>query len=146
MARLIVSVLFMALAGFAPARAAQSDLVIVEAGDVTLEQFVWTARPLVLFADSPNDPRLAEQLRLLGQWPADLLARDVVVITDTDPAAQSAIRRTLRPRGFQLVLIDKDGAVKLRKPAPWSSREIARAIDKMPTRIQEIRDGKARLQ
>jgi len=62
------------------------------------------------------------------------------VLTDTDPAAKSALRTALRPRGFGLVLIDKDGEVKLRKPAPWSTREISRSIDKWPTRQQEIRE------
>jgi hypothetical protein len=66
--------------------------------------------------------------------------RDVVIITDTDPAARSAVRTQLRPRGFMLAVIDKDGQVKQRKPLPWSVREISRAIDKMPTRQQEIQD------
>lgn len=39
-----------------------------------------------------------------------------------------------------LAIIDKDGGVKQRKPLPWSVREISRAIDKMPTRQQEIQD------
>ncbi|NCX58295.1 MAG: DUF4174 domain-containing protein, partial [Rhodobacteraceae bacterium] len=40
--------------------------------------------------------------------------------------------------GFAFVLIGKDGQVKLRKPSPWNIREIARVIDKMPIRQQEI--------
>ena len=36
------------------------------------------------------------------------------------------------------ILIGKDGQVKLRKPSPWNIREIARVIDKMPIRQQEI--------
>ena len=39
--------------------------------------------------------------------PEGLIDRDVVVIADTDPAARSAIRTKLRPRGFMLVLIAK---------------------------------------
>jgi len=38
------------------------------------------------------------------------------------------------------VLIGKDGGVKLRKPFPWSVRELSRSIDKMPMRQQELRD------
>ena len=37
-------------------------------------------------------------------------------------------------------MIDKDGVVKLRKPSPWSTREIARTIDKTPLRRDEVRD------
>ena len=68
------------------------------------------------------------------------MERDVVVITDTDPEGRSALRKKLRPRGFMLTLIGKDGGVKLRKPFPWDVRELTRQIDKMPIRRQEIRD------
>ena len=54
------------------------------------------------------------------------------------PAASSPWRRQLNPRGFSLVMLDKDGQVKQRKPSPWSVREITRAIDKFPLRLQEI--------
>ena len=70
----------------------------------------------------------------------EMVERDVVLITDTDPAAKSAIRLKLRPRGFMLALVGKDGRVNLRKPRPWDVRELSRSIDKMPLRRQEIRD------
>ena len=95
----------------------------------TLDGFLWTARPVVVFADTPNDPRFIEQISLLEAGKSALLDRDVVVIVDTDPDARTAIRQKLRPRGFQLTLIGKDGEVKLRKPTPWSVREITRSID-----------------
>lgn len=118
-------------------------LQIFEAADADLEEFKWTHRPVVVFADSPADPRFTEQIEMLTERPAELIERDVVVITDTDPDAESAVRRKLRPRGFQLTLIGKDGQVKLRKPSPWSAREISRSIDKMPLRQREIREQKA---
>ena len=66
----------------------------------SLDPFKWIARPVIVFADSPNDPRFIEQINLLQQRPEALLERDVVVIADTDPANPSEIRRQLRPRGF----------------------------------------------
>ncbi len=107
----------------------------------SLDPFLWVARPVVVFADSPNDPRFVEQIALLEARKQALFDRDVVVIADTDPGEPSDIRRRLRPRGFMLALIGKDGQIELRKPAPWSVREITRAIDKMPLRQQEIRDA-----
>ncbi len=115
------------------------ELPLVAADVADLKQFLWTKRPIVVFADSAADPRFIEQMTFLEADAAALVARDVVVIADTDPAAKSGLRAELRPRGFGLVLIDKDGEVKLRKPAPWSVREITRSIDKWPTRQQEIR-------
>ncbi|MDM7459223.1 MAG: DUF4174 domain-containing protein [Paracoccus sp. (in: a-proteobacteria)] len=113
-------------------------LEIVDAASVDPAQFLWTARPIVVFADTPGDPALTEQLRLLNDGAAMLVQRDVVVITDTDPAANGVWRRQLRPSGFSLVIMDKDGQVKQRKPFPWSVREIARAIDRFPLRRQEL--------
>lgn len=114
-------------------------LTIIEDPEVTLDQFAWTARPIVVFADAKADPRFDEQIRFLQADVEELLERDVVVIVDTTLKPRSALRDALRPRGFMLVLIDKDGDVKLRKPAPWTVREITRSIDKWPSRQQEIR-------
>jgi len=81
-------------------------------------------------------------MELLAERPEELIERDVVVITDTDPDANSPIRQELRPRGFALVLIGKDGFKYLRKPRPWDVREISRSIDKMPLRQDEMRSGR----
>jgi hypothetical protein len=121
---------------------AAPDLVITEAGERELDEFLWSSRPLVVFADSPNDLRYRQQMELLAERPEELIERDVVVITDTDPAANSPIRQELRPRGFALVLIGKDGFKYLRKPLPWDVREISRSIDKMPLRQDEMRSGR----
>ncbi|WP_411233988.1 DUF4174 domain-containing protein [Marivita sp. S0852] len=114
--------------------------VVLSADEVSLDDFLWINRPVVVFADTPADPRFVQQMQLLLREYDELEVRDVVVITDTDPDAQSELRTKLRPRGFMLALIGKDGQVKLRKPLPWSVRELSRTIDKMPTRQQEIRD------
>lgn len=128
---------------------AQSDVAegehpadeVILGGDVkNLDEFVWIKRPVVIFADSPADPRFIQQMQFLNAGKKELAVRDVVVLTDTDPAAQSELRDKLHPRGFMLVLIGKDGMVKLRKPFPWDVRELTRVIDKMPMRKQEIRD------
>ena len=117
-----------------------TDASPLPAEEADLDAYLWTARPVVVFADSDADPRFVEQMELLDRGASALEERDVVVITDTDPAARSAIRQKLRPRGFMLVLIGKDGGIKLRKPSPWDVRELSRVIDKMPMRLQELRD------
>lgn len=118
----------------------EDHTVIFEAADVTLEDFMWQGRPLVVFAQSPNDLQFQRQMELLEARIDELAERDVVIIVDTDPDTLSDVRRALRPRGFMLALVGKDGQIKLRKPAPWDVRELSRSIDKMPMRQQEIRD------
>lgn len=104
----------------------------------------WKARLVVVFADAPGNPSFIRQMRALESGVEQLVDRDAVVITDTDPAAASAWRRVLRPEGFSLVLVDLDGTVMLRKPVPWDMREISRAIDRFPLRRQELRRGSDR--
>lgn len=117
---------------------ARPELRILSATDAEPADFLWTARPVVVFADTPNDPAFREQMLALEAGGAALIERDVVVITDSDPQANSPWRQQLHPRGFSMVIIDKDGQVKQRRPLPWDVREISRAIDKLPLRRQEI--------
>ncbi|MBK0329149.1 DUF4174 domain-containing protein [Rhodobacteraceae bacterium F11138] len=138
----ILAIVFATL--IAPGLAAQSDegaprtKLTQPAGDSDLSEFLWTNRPIVVFADSPADPRYIEQMERLQDRHDMLADRDVVILTDTDPKAGSVLRKKLRPRGFMLVLVGKDGEVKLRKPLPWTVREITRSIDKNPEREREI--------
>lgn len=120
------------------------ELMMIEAPGATLDDFHWTARPLIVFADSENDPQFIQQMDFIAEDWIELAERDVVVVVDTDPAARSDIRQELRPRGFMLVLIGKDGFKYLRKPLPWDVREISRSIDKMPLRQQELKDARGR--
>ncbi len=114
---------------------------IFEAGEVSLDDFLWIARPVIVFADTAANPAFERQIELLQARVDELVLRDVVLIVDTSRAEPSEIRRKLRPRGFMLTLIGKDGGVKLRKPFPWDVRELSRQIDKIPLRQQEIRDA-----
>ncbi len=114
--------------------------IVLPGNNVDLSEFIWEKRPLVVFADSPADPRYIEQMELLTSRLDDLRERDVVVLTDADRNSGTSLREKLHPRGFMLVLIGKDGTILLRKPLPWDVREITRVIDKLPTRKQEIRD------
>ena len=130
--------LFASPIGAADADLPIADVPILQGKEADLNEFLWIKRPVVVFADSPADPRFVQQINALSDRLDDLAERDVVIITDTDPSNPSAIREKLRPRGFMLVLIGKDGMVKLRKPVPWDVRELSRSIDKMPLRQQEI--------
>lgn len=126
--------LLTALAPFAmPVRADEAPAFApVPADQVVEADYLFLRRPVLVFADSPNDPNYVRQMELLSRSYDDLAARDVILITDTSPATPSALRLKLRPRGFSLVLMDKDWKPSIRKPLPWEGREIVNSIDKMP--------------
>lgn len=122
----------------APTAQEQPAFGPVMAADVVLADLMFLRRPVVVFADSPNDPTFIRQMQLIERDLAALAQRDVALIVDTDPAAKSELRQRLRPRGFSLVLMDKDLRPVIRKPLPWDVREIVAAIDKFPLRRQEL--------
>ena len=139
---LLAAVLPLAFAASAQeATEATTGFVSNAAADVAFDDLLYVKRPIAVFADSPNDPNFIRQMELLARDPAALESRDVIVVVDTDPDARTEWRKKLRPRGFSLVLLDKDLKPVIRKPLPWEVREIANAIDKFPLRRQEIQQG-----
>jgi hypothetical protein len=128
-------------AALLPFPALAEDFGPLPADQVVLADQEFVKRPIVVFADSPADPAFIRQMQLLARSYFELEERDVILITDTDPAAKSEWRQKLRPRGFSLVIMDKDLRSVIRKPLPWDVREITHAIDKLPLRRQELLDA-----
>ena len=117
-------------------------LLVLNAAEADIDSFLWVLRPLVIFANTPADPAFEQQLRSILDRAEQFHERDVVVITDTDPASGSAARQRLRPRGFMVAIIDKDGEVKQRRPSPRSARELMAVIDRFPLRRQEMLESR----
>ena len=143
MSSLLKSVV-VALAGIFPVAALAQDApdpvayAPVPASGVVIADELYLHRIVVVFADSAQDPAFVRQMEILTPNLTDLQQRDVLLVTDTDPKSQSELRATLHPRGFSIVIMDKDGTVAIRKPLPWDVREISRSIDKFPSRIAEV--------
>lgn len=110
----------------------------INAADIVLADLLYISRAVIVFADSPQDPNFIRQMELLALDPARLAERDALLVVDTDPDARTEMRLKFRPRGFSLVLMEKDGTAVIRKPLPWALREITNAIDKFPSRRQEV--------
>jgi len=127
-------------------------------GIVTLSALRDRARPLLIFAPTPNDPQLEIQLRRLNQSPTALAERDVVVIAIpynnpsptaaalTGSGAEAARRRFhVPPADFTVILIGKDGGEKLRSTKPLTLQQLLDTIDAMPMRQDEIRSRQSRV-
>ncbi len=137
---LVIAVFFASLAVAETEGERPLEGLIESSETADLSKFLWTNRLIIVFADTANDPRFIEQMRLLESRPEALATRDVRIFVDTAPEASGPLRETYHPRGFMMLLVGKDGQVYLRKPQPWDVREITRSIDKMPLRQQEIRE------
>ncbi|GGF79632.1 hypothetical protein GCM10007301_44610 [Azorhizobium oxalatiphilum] len=109
------------------------------AAAASVDELRWKARPLVLFASGPDDPKLRDQLARLAPETRGVNERDVVVFTVVSP--DDPLRTRLRvPRdGFRMILLGKDGHVAERWSTPQEPRAIFSLIDRMPMRQDELR-------
>jgi len=99
-----------------------------------LNQYRWNMRPVVIFAPSAKDASYLEQMAMLEQSQIALAERDIIVLIDTVPTKNGQLRSQLKPKGFEVVLVGKDGGMKLRDTRPISSEVLLSTIDQMPMR------------
>ena len=127
------------------------EITLRSAGRTALEKYRWEHRLLLVFApDADSTLYLRQQQMLLDAKPG-LNERDMVIIfvfRDTvathgrPPAAVAAVDLRdaygVLPHEFRVVLIGKDGGVKLRQEEPISMADLFALIDSMPMRKQEM--------
>lgn len=137
----------MSLTALAIALSIAASPVAAAAGISALQ---WEKRVLVIFADT-RLPAYCEQIRHLKSALAGLDERDLVVLTVSGDSVETvfgeaphinatSIRRSLGADGsaFEVVLVGKDGAAKLRRTLPISVAELFATIDAMPMRANEM--------
>ncbi|WP_228461571.1 DUF4174 domain-containing protein [Paracoccus liaowanqingii] len=103
-----------------PVMALQSD---------TLEGLRWQARPVVVLGEAAL---VADQIARMHAAAGALAEREVVLLTD-GPGADALRLGT----GLRVLLIGKDGGVKLDRDGPVTPDEITALIDTMPMRRRE---------
>ena len=122
-------------------------------GPPPLNAWQWSVRILLVFAPPGNAAKLERQRALLADQNASA-ERDLLRIevrgdaVDAQPWSAglpeaAALRRFYRvePGDFEVLLIGKDGGVKLRQSEPVEACKLYRLIDGMPMRRREIRDA-----
>lgn len=122
-------------------------------GDVDLRQYQWQKRLLLVFAPTREEPHFQALHESLGARTSEVEDRDLVVFevletgpstVDGDPLDPKAAR-VLRERfrapvaAFSVVLVGKDGEVKLERQERTNLDEIFALIDSMPMRKREMR-------
>lgn len=105
----------------------------------TINQYRWSKRPILVFASSAQDAAYTQQLATLASDTPGLVERDIVVLSDIGPNPANEVRDALQIEGFEVVLIGKDGGVKLRSKTPVDLDRIFARIDSMPMRQREMR-------
>lgn len=120
--------------------------------DLDLDALRWKNRVLVLFSPSESDASFQLQKQGLASSAQGVLERDLMVLEIVEQGQSRAgnhllseksvqdIRKRLGVVGgsFQVLLIGKDGGVKLRSSEPVSMKDLFGLIDSMPMRQQEM--------
>ncbi|WP_193227645.1 DUF4174 domain-containing protein [Aureimonas psammosilenae] len=109
----------------------------------------WEKRLLLIFGET-DGAQEAEQRRLLPE--KELAARDLLVVTiprdgklmvpgqgSLDAAGARKAYGIAADAGFEVLLVGKDGGVKMRAKEPIQAKELFSTVDAMPMRRQEAR-------
>ena len=120
---------------------------------IDLNQYQWKNRLLLVFASHGDEPayktfKAEIEARAEGVKERDLLVGEVLERGQSyfaggpiEPQSADALRRrfSVREQPFTVLLIGKDGELKMRREIPTSVTEIFAIIDAMPMRKQERR-------
>lgn len=120
----------------------------------SLSELQWKRRPLVLFAPTADDARLAAQVQDVETSRAAFAERDMVtIVVPADgtptldgvplrPEDAAALREHFEVEGdaFALRLVGKDGGVKRAAAEPVPMATIYAQVDEMPMRRREAGD------
>ncbi len=115
----------------------------------SLSDLTWKKRVIIVFADA-DDQRLERQVKLLTDQRAELEERDLVVVSVINDEASITFGNEAKPDAaalrdeadvkkgsFQVVLVGKDGGIKLRSETVVPDVELFDVIDRMPMRQAE---------
>ena len=121
-------------------------------GDLDLDALRWKNRVLVLFSPSESDASFQLQKQGLASSAEGVVDRDLVILEIMEQAQSRAGNQLLSEKSvqairkrlgvetgpFQVLLIGKDGGVKLRSSEAVSMKDLFGLIDSMPMRQQEM--------
>ena len=119
-----------------------------------LEDYRWKNRLILAFAPSPMDPSYKELEQEIAVQAEEINDRDIlffrILETGETQSGNSSVNAlsdgylrkkfSIRPGSFTVLLIGKDGGVKLRRGGGVELDEIFSLIDTMPMRQREMKE------
>ena len=120
--------------------------------DLDLDALRWKNRVFLLFSHSESDASFQSQKKGLAFGAEGVVERELVILEITEQGQSRAGNQLLSEKSvqeirkrfglqtgtFQVLLIGKDGGVKLRSSEPVSTKDLFGLIDSMPMRRQEM--------
>ncbi|GGF26756.1 DUF4174 domain-containing protein [Hymenobacter cavernae] len=105
----------------------------------------WQKRLVLLCAPTADNGEFKQQKSLLSQDAKAMQERDIQVLelvaNQLSEADKQYLQQQLKvvPDQFTVLLLGKDGGVKLRQTEPLTTQQLFGTIDTMPMRQQEMR-------
>jgi hypothetical protein len=109
-----------------------------------LRDYLWTNRVIVTFSTNESTPERLLLIKQIAQYPCEFRKRDLVhidLISGSVDYQSLSQRFAMEGKDFKLVLIGKDGKIKLQATAV-ALEDIFALIDTMPMRKKEMRGEK----
>lgn len=121
--------------------------------DLNIEDFQWKKRLLLIFSPNSADPLFNSLSNEISSRPGDVEDRDLAIFeilesgvskmdsSELEPQKSVSIRERFEiPNNtFTVILLGKDGGIKLKRNDHVRLEEIFRLIDSMPMRQDEMR-------
>jgi hypothetical protein len=147
-----ISILLFLIAVLSMAKAGERSSVL----DLDLDSLRWKNRVLVILSPTESDLSFQLQKQESASSPEGVLDRDLVILEILEQEksrigkqilSEKSVQNIRKKLGvqtgpFQVLLIGKDGGVKLRSAEPVPVKDIFGLIDSMPMRRQEMDSGK----
>ena len=105
-----------------------------------LKEYLWTNRVIVTFASEKSVPERLAAIKQIAEYPCEFRKRDLVhidLIAGSNDYRALSQKFAITDKEFKLVLVGKDGKVKLNTNNP-SMIELFSFIDSMPLRKREV--------
>lgn len=126
---------------------------LASAMDVDIERFLWKKRLLLILSPERADPLFNSLVNEISSRRDEVEDRDLVIFEILDSGASKMNSSELEPQKaasfrkrfkipentFAVILLGKDGGIKLKRNDHVQLDEIFRLIDSMPMRQEEMR-------
>lgn len=124
--------------------------------EISLDEYRWKNRIVVLFARDAESDLYQSQMKKFASRESGIKDRDLLFVSvfeedcskidgkEISDKSADSIRQRLKAgnKPFRIVLIGKDGTVKLQREKVLTPDELFGIIDQMPMRRREMNDGR----
>ncbi|MEO0570458.1 MAG: DUF4174 domain-containing protein [Bacteroidota bacterium] len=110
-------------------------------GQSNLDKYLWKNRVVVIFKTVHNDLKVKEQLEAFKEFPREIEDRQIIILAPKKVEKSKFLERFGLDNDYSgLILLGKDGGIKLKETLITKPQLLFDLIDAMPMRRAEMRN------